>query len=756
MAARAYTSSPLAHEPLVTAEEIRANPLLDISADFPNFASFRTEDVVPALELITKRVQETFAAREPHLTPTWEGTFGQTDDLDEQLAHVNDLVHHLHSVKNTPELRAAVEKVQPLCVATNLRLEQSKPLYEALRTLRDDPDRYNALDPVRQRVLRRQLNSMEQNGVALTPGTPEHTQFITRIQKLSQLKTRFANNALDATKAYARIVMDKQQLAGCSNDLLAQMAAGARKHGHSEATTENGPWAVTLDHPTYGPFMMTCLDRALRQEVYRANVTRATSGEGDNTVLIPQILALRRDHAEALGCKTHTELSLRRKMAPSSAAVEELFEKLYQAARPRAEADLISLNTFARDHLGMAIDAEPLQPWDLSYVSEQYRKHLTQYDEHQISQYLPFPTVLRGMFAVTEELFNVKVEAVTEVPAPIAVVGDTIPGAAPLKPTTWDPEVQLFRVSDARDGQTLAYFYGDFYSRPEEKNGGAWMNVCRSRRASPDGKGPVRLPIAYLICNQTPPQGNGQVPLMKFRDVETLFHEFGHCLQHMLTTVDVPQASGINGIEWDFVEVASQFMENFCNEPGWLARVAAHHETGEPMPAAMVDFLRQGRTFLSGLATLRQLRLGMTDWALHDTYDPRDSANNGETAFDVELRVVERTSVLPPDPGNKFLATFSHIFASAYDAGYYSYKWSEVYSADAYSVINGGTVKAPEVAKAGEVDSRKEMCQRYRDTVLSFGGGTDPREVWTRFSGRPVADIEPLIHQCGLKEEAAS
>lgn len=388
-----------------------------------------------------------------------------------------------------------------------------------------------------------------------------------------------------------------------------------------------------------------------QRQIYRANITKASDGNINNEPIINEILTLKREKAKLLGYETPADLSLSVKMAQTLGSAQSLLDGLFESSLPHAKQELNDLSHFAAETLQ---HPTPLQPWDTGYVTEQYRKKLFKYDEETISEYFAFPKVLKGLFDVANEVLGIQVrELETE-------------ELKEKKITCWHPDVKVFEV--AEKGQVKAYFYGDFYSRPSEKRSGAWMDVVTTRFKRQDGS--VTLPVAYLICNQPPPQSEGTPSLMKFRDVETLFHEFGHCLQHMMTTVDYAPASGINGIEWDFVEVASQFMENFCSEPQWIDRLSGHYKTGEAMPKDMVDALVKGREFMSGLATLRQIHFAKVDLALHSTFTP-PKKDSDPTVFDQDTEIAKKTVITPRLPEDRFLCSFNHIFGGGYSAGYY-------------------------------------------------------------------------------------
>jgi oligopeptidase A len=456
--------------------------------------------------------------------------------------------------------------------------------------------------------------------------------------------------------------------------------------------------------------MQHCRNRSLREDVYRAYVTRASSGEFDNSETMLKILRLRREQAKLLGFETFADVSLAQKMAPDVAAVEEMFETLRTASWSHAERDMEDLRRLAAE----SGEQEKLWHWDIAYWAERLREQRFDFTDEQLRPYFSLERVLEGLFALVQRIFGITVKAAD--------------GKAPV----WHRDVRFFEI-DNEQGKHIASFFLDPYSRPQNKRGGAWMDDCLSRRWF-DGN--LQLPVAHLVCNSTPPVGS-KPSLMTFREVETLFHEFGHGLQHMLTTVDFADASGINGVEWDAVELPSQFMENWCYHKPTLIGMTAHYETGEPLPDELFEKIRAARTFRSGTMMLRQLNLGTTDMELHTRFDP----DGKETVLDVQRRVSEKTSLLPMLPEDRSLCAFSHIFAGGYAAGYYSYKWAEVLSADAYSAFEeSGLDDEKAVARTG---------RRFRDTVLSQGGSRHPMEIFADFRGRePKPDA--LLRQSGL------
>ncbi|KAG0220955.1 hypothetical protein BGX31_010336 [Mortierella sp. GBA43] len=717
-----------------TSPQFVTNPVLNWK-EFPDFASIKPEHVVPAMEALVQQIEKTFEERSRNFTPTWEGTMGMTQDLEDDLERAAGVITHLSMVKDSPELRKAIETIQPLIVKISLQMGQSLELYDALVKMQQNKQTWEALDREQQRIVEKTIQGMKLSGVAFGlegEGNAEKRKRFNEIQeRKAQLSLKFSNNVQDATKAYVRIVTDKSELDGCPESLVKGMAKHAQARGHGDGNPETGPWAVTLDAPTYVPFMMNCKNRDLREVVYRANIKKASDGEQDNEPIINEILSLRKEEAIMLGFPSYGALSLSKKMASNVDTAMDVLNRLYEATLPAAKRELDELTAFAKDRLNQPT---PLQPWDTGFVGEEFRKDRFKYSADQISEYLVFPRVMDTLFDVAKENFGIHVSEVDAAECERAGM------------TTWNKDVKVYKVQDdGPDKKLLAYFYGDFYSRSEEKKSGAWMDVCVTRMKSPSS-GNVRVPIAYMICNQPPPMSDSEPSRMKFQDVTTLFHEFGHCLQHMLTTVDYPQASGIKGVEWDFVEVASQFMENFAYEPQWLDRMARHYKTDEPMPQDMKKTVMTSRECLAGLAMMRQLHFATLDLELHTQYKASTTDRTGESIFDIDRRMAQKTCLVPPIPEDRFLCSFSHIFGGGYAAGYYSYKYSELYSADAYAALE---------EQAGSVKERQRIGRKYRDTVLAYGGATDPKQVWREFRGRDGVQVDALLRHSGLQTATA-
>ena len=701
------------------------NPLLTLGDALPAFDQITAAHVEPALSVLNAQVLAGLDAFEQErggstpAAPTWDSVLTRLHELTEPLRLAWGVVGHLVSVCDTPELRAAHQAMQSQVVTTWVRLGQSRAIYEALTALRDGPV-WAELDATQRRIVTNEIRDMDLSGVGLTGAAKERYQAISL--ELNELATRFSHHLLDATKAFALDLTATEDLAGLPQTLLAQAAAAAKAVGLEVGARAGagegaiGPWRITLDAPSYVPFMEHSQRADLRERLYRAMITRAAAGPHDNQPVMVRILALRSEMAALLGKGSHAEISLATKMAGSVAAVDALLSQLRVAAKPKAAAELAELTAFARTTSGS--HSLVLNLWDVAFWAERLREARYSYTDEELRPYFSLPRVLDGLFALTHRLFGVRVTAID---------GRT---------SVWDPAVQVFRISDA-DGQDRALFYLDPYSRPANKRGGAWMNSYRDRRlrSGTDSdlkkRNEVRIPVAYLICNQTPPVGAAP-SLMTFREVETLFHEFGHGLQHMLTTVDHPQVAGINGVEWDAVELPSQFMENWCYDAPTIRQLAHHWQTGEALPAALFERICAARIYRAGSATLRQVYLSTLDLELHH----RMRADESPQA--VQKRIAAENSVLPPLPEDRFLCSFSHIFAGGYAAGYYSYKWAEVLSADAFAAF---TEAAPEAASA--------IGQRFRATVLAQGGAQHPLEVFRAFRGREP-QVGPLLVQTGL------
>lgn len=676
---------------------------------FPPFDRLTPELALREIPELIAETDRQITALEQHCEPTWNGLVAARTKCVRQLGYAWGLVSHLHGVCNSPAWREAVETLQPQIVMAFLRIGQSVPLYEALRTLRDTPATWDALPEGKRRVVEAQLRDARDAGVALKDDA--RVRFIEIQTRLSELGTRFSNNTLDAGKAFSLLLTTPEEVAGLPPNVLGLCAHAARAQGHEEATAEKGPWAVTLEIPIYQPFLKFSERRDLREKLYRARATRATAGELDNTPHLREILELRREMASLLGFPNYAELCLDSRMADTPAEVFSLIDQIGGPALTKARKELDSLQAFAAEN-GCT---EPLEPWDISYWSRRQIEALFGFSSETLRPYFQFPAVLEGLFSFASNLFGI-----TIVPAD---------GLAPV----WHPDVRLFRVLDPA-GETQAYFYLDPYSRPESKNGGAWMDNFRTREVREDGT--VILPLALLCCNQSPPS-DGRPSLMTLGEVDTLFHEFGHALQCMLTRIDFPEASGINNIEWDAVELASQFMENWCLQPFLLRALSKHVETGETIPDDLIRRVRASATYGEGQATARQLSFALMDMALH-TPEPGAPLPDPWT---VEAAAEKRFRLTRPIDGEHMLNTFTHIFSGGYAAGYYSYMWADILAHDAFGAFEEAGLDNPDAIRA--------VGRRYAGTILACGGARAPADVFHDFRGRAPSP-EALLRHKGL------
>ena len=691
-----------------------ANPLL-ATGGLPHFDEIGPEHVEPGMSALLDELEAAFERFEAEIQPTWQSAVEPLERLGDRLERAWGVVGHLMGVKNSAALREAHEAVQPRVVTLGIRMGQSRPLYDALHTLREGSG-WSALDPAQCRIVESLLRDARLSGVGLEGEARERFNAIQL--ELAELATHFNNHVLDATKAFALTLRSAAEAEGLPESLLQLGAQLAREAGEEQASAEAGPWRIGLDAPCFIPFMEHARRRDLRETLYRGYVSRASSGELDNVPIIRKILTLRREEAQLLGFADFAEVSLSTKMAPDVSAVEGLLEELRGASLEPARAELAELRSLAREQ--GAPEAGDFALWDVSFWSERLRESRYAYSDEELRPWFPFPKVLEGLFALANRLFDVTITA------------------ADGEASVWHADVRFFRVCDA-GGEPIAAFFLDPYSRPGEKRGGAWMDECvgRSRLLAPTPGG-VRLPVAYLVCNQAPPT-DGKPSLMSFGEAETLFHEFGHGLQHMLTRVEYGLAAGIRNVEWDAVELPSQFMENWLYERDVVRGISGHVESGDPLPEALFEKVCAARNHMAGSVMLRQLYFALTDLTLHGGYDPE----GGESPFDVQRRVAERTTVIPPLPEDRFLCSFGHIFGGGYAAGYYSYKWAEVLSADAFAAF--------EEAGLDEDEALRQTGRRYRDTVLALGGSRSPMEVFTAFRGREPT-TEALLRHVGLLE----
>ncbi|WP_341645704.1 M3 family metallopeptidase [Thauera sp. SDU_THAU2] len=681
-----------------------ANPLLDFSG-MPRFADIKPEHVKPAIEHLideNRRLIERLTA-DP-TTPTWDGFVGPMDEAGERLGRAWGVVGHLHSVFDVPEWREAYNAMLPDISRFYAEAGQNLALFEKYKALRNSPE-FSTLSPVRQLILEHGLRDFRLSGAELPDEQKPRFQEIQEEQ--SQLAAKFSENLLDATNAHAEWIDDESQLAGIPDD--------AREAARASAETDGKPgWKFTLQMPSYLPVQQYADDRELRARMYRAYATRASelgAPELDNGPLIGRILALRDEEARMLGYRSFAEVSLVPKMADTPEQVLAFLRDLAAKAKPFAERDLDELRAFAAQELGLA----DLQPWDVAYASEKLRQQRYAYSDQEVKQYFPEPKVLDGLFGVIRALYRV----------------DILPDEAPA----WDPDVRFFHIE--KEGELLGHFYLDLHARPT-KRGGAWMDSARSRHRDTWGSS---TPVAYLVCNFPGPVG-GKPATFTHDDVLTLFHECGHGLHHLLTQVDELAVSGINGVEWDAVELPSQFMENFCWEWDVLQGMTTHVDSGEPLPRALYDKMIAAKNFQSGMQTVRQLEFSMFDLRLHSELDATAGPVPIERVMALLDEVRKEVAVLIPPAWHRFPHSFSHIFAGGYAAGYYSYKWAEVLSADAFEAFEeAGT------GKGSLLDP--ETGARFWREILAVGGSRPALESFKAFRGREPK-VDALLRHSGM------
>ena len=677
------------------------NPLLDFSG-LPRFAEFKPEFVTPAIDQLLADARAAVARAEAADTPAeWDAFVAPLDDANEKLGRAWGQVSHLHSVMDSPELREVYNENLPKITIFYAELGQNEALFAKFKALKAHPD-YAALSAPRKKIVENELRDFRLGGAELP--ADKKARFMQVQEELAQRSAKFEENLLDATNDFGLFIDDGAQLAGLPEDVQAMMKAAA------EADGKTG-WKITLQMPSYLPVMQYADNRALREQIYRAYVTRASEfgkPEFDNTPLIGSILRLRREAAELLGFKSYAEVSLAAKMADTPAEVLKFLDELGARARPYAEKDYEELKAFARGELGLA---DP-QACDNTYVSEKLSVDRYSFSDQEVKQYFPEPRVLAGLFKLIETLYGLHVR---EDRAPV-----------------WHPDVKFYTLTD-HGGQRVGQFYLDLYARAS-KRGGAWMDDVITRRKTNGG---IQTPVAYLNCNFSGPVGD-KPALFTHDEVITLFHEAGHGLHHLLTQIEELGVSGINGVEWDAVELPSQFMENFCWEWDVLKHMTAHVETGDPLPRALFDKMLAAKNFQSGLQTLRQIEFASFDMHLHDDFDP----NGSRTAQDLIDDIRRQVAVIIPPAYNRFPNNFSHIFAGGYAAGYYSYKWAEVLSADAYALFEDeaegyGGVLNPEVG------------HRFWSEILAQGGARPALESFKAFRGREPT-IDALLRHNGM------
>lgn len=672
------------------------NPLLSNSS-LPLFSQIKPEHVLPAIKETLNNCRKTIESMlEQNSEYTWENLIQPIDEMDEKFSRAWSPVSHLNSVKNSPELREAYEACLPLLSQYSTWVGQHKPLYNAYKQLKDSKH-FENLSKAQKKVINNALRDFELSGIGLADD--EQKRYGEIVAKLSELSSQYSNNVLDATMGWSKLITNIEDLSGMPESALAAAKEQAK-------AKEQDGWLLTLDIPSYLPVMTYCDNRDLRFELYQAYNTRASdqgpnAGKWDNTEIIKQIISLRAELAQLLGFDTYANKSLATKMAETVTQVTAFLTDLATKAKPQGEKELTELKRYAYEYFG----ASDIKPWDIAYYSEKQKQHLYTINDEELRPYFPEDRVISGLFEVVRRIFGITAKQRHDV-------------------EVWAPEVKFYDLYNA-NGELKGSFYLDLYAR-EHKRGGAWMDDCIGKMRFADGH--IQKPVAYLTCNFNRPIGD-KPALFTHNEVTTLFHEFGHGLHHMLTEIDVSSVAGINGVPWDAVELPSQFLENWCWQPEALEFISGHYQTGEPLPQEMLEKMLDSKNFQAALFILRQLEFGLFDFKLHSEKTP--------DILETLKQVREQVAVVPTVDWGRFPHAFSHIFAGGYAAGYYSYLWAEVLSADAFSrfeeegIFNANTGNA------------------FLDNILSQGGSDEPMTLFKNFRGREP-QLEALLRHYGI------
>ena len=676
------------------------NPLLSNNTILPLFSKIKPEHIEPA---ITQLLEEARTVVKKHLQATteytWENLIEPLENAEDKLNKAWSPVSHMNAVVNTDELRLAYNACLPKLSDYSTEMGQNEQLFNAYKVIADSNE-FATLDSAQKKIIQNALRDFRLSGVDLDNEKKQRYKEIS--QELSRLASNYEENLMDATNAWSKFIRNEQDLAGLPPSALAQAKQTA------ESQDQDG-WMITLQFPSYQAIMTYADDRELRREHYEAYATRASdqasdNEQWDNSLLMEQILALRHEKAQLLGFNNYAELSLATKMAKKPEEVMNFLEDLADKSWRQARKDFADLQSFAKQYHGI----NNLQSWDLTYYSEKMRQHFYQLSQEEVKAYFPITRVLPGLFAVVEKLYGLQISEISDF-------------------DSWHPDVRFFQIHD-EFGVLRGKFYFDLYARTK-KRGGAWMDDCVGRKKINDQ---IQTPIAYLTCNFTPPTST-EPSLLSHDDVTTLFHEFGHGLQHMLTKIDYLGVSGINGVEWDAVELPSQFMENWCWEQEALALISGHYQTGEPLPDTLFNKMLAAKNFQAGMMTVRQLEFSLFDFRIHKDYDPE----KGARIYPILEQVRAQVAVINPPKFNRFAHSFSHIFAGGYAAGYYSYKWAEVLSSDAFSLFEEKGIFDPETGKL------------FLTTILETGGSEDAMALFIKFRGRKPT-IDALLKHNGI------
>lgn len=675
------------------------NPLFQTET-LPQFNLFHVEHIQPAVEqLLANNRAEIDRLVAMNETPSWQNFIEPLEVIDNQFERIWGPIGHLDSVKNSDEWHEAYTCCLESVTAYHTEVGQNEGLYQKFKAISESAEFIN-FTLAQKKVIENALRNFKLSGIALDKQKQDEYQKIS--QQLSQLSSQFGNNVLKATQAWHKHITDETALAGLPESamgLLAQLAQQKEMEG----------WCVTLDFPSYLAVMTHADNRELRAEVYRAFGTRASemadNNSYDNSRIMDEIRALRHQKSVLLGFEQYSDYSLATKMAESTDQVLGFLRDLATKSKPQAEKELAALKAFAANKLGIT----DFQPWDVTYVSEKYKHETLSLSQELLRPYFPVESALNGLFTITKTIFGISVVEKQGV-------------------ARWHDDVRFFELQNAT-GEVVGQFYLDLYAR-ENKRGGAWMDSAITRWQHPQGE--LQKPVAYLVCNFTPPVGE-KPACLTHDELTTLFHEFGHGLHHLLTEMAHLDISGISGVPWDAVELPSQFMENFCWEREGLDLISSHIETGETLPDSLFDSLKKSRGFQSAMMMLRQIEFALSDFEMHAFYNPNDV----EPVGDISSRIREEVAVIHPPEYSRMMHSFSHIFAGGYAAGYFSYKWAEVLSADAFSLFE----------ETGILNS--ETGAKFRNTILAAGGSVDPMTLFKAFRGREPS-IDALLRHSGI------
>lgn len=677
------------------------NPLL-AAHDLPRFSEIQPEHIQPAIEQLLQQSRETVEqlVKQPQLS--WDNFIVPLNEIGDRLHRAWSPVSHLNSVKNSPQLREAYQACLPLLSEYSTWIGQHEGLYNAYAQLKDSAEFAN-YSVAQKTAIDHALRDFKLSGISLPPEKQQRYGEI--VSRLSELSSQFSNNVLDATMGWDKVIEDENQLQGLPESALQAAKQSAESKGLSG-------YRFTLEFPSYLPVMTYCENRELREEMYRAFATRASdqgpnAGKWDNSAIMEEILQLRVELAKLLDFDTYTELSLATKMAENPQQVLDFLENLALRSKAQGEQELAELREFCKTQFNLTA----LEPWDITFYSEKQKQHLYAINDEELRPYFPEDRVLSGLFELIKRLFNIRVSERFDV-------------------DTWHKDVRFFDLIDQND-QVRGSFYLDLYAR-EHKRGGAWMDDCIGRQRHTDGS--VQKPVAYLTCNFNAPVGD-KPALFTHDEVTTLFHEFGHGIHHMLTQIDVGDVAGINGVPWDAVELPSQFLENWCWEEEALAFISGHYQTGEPLPKAKLTQLLKAKNFQAAMFVLRQLEFGLFDFRLHHHYQ----SGKANQILDTLNAVKSQVAVIKGADWARTPHSFSHIFAGGYAAGYYSYLWAEVLSADAYSRFEEEGIFNPATG------------QSFLNEILSRGGSEEPMVLFERFRGRKPT-LDALLRHKGITQ----